>query len=181
MSRSGVPGELRGLQRLHESYGRIPWEKLIRPAVTVARYGFEVSVDQEAAMDSLGSPSFLSTDPNWATDFAPNGTRVSQGETMTRKSYGDLLELIAERGINAFYSGDVARSTINAVQAAGGIMTLHDLSNYSVAIRSPIEIAYHDFKITSGSAPSGGTVALIASQLHCSKQKAFVLHHSHDC
>ena len=113
-------------------------------------------------MDLLGSPSFLSKDPNWAVDFAPNGTRVGQGDIMTRKRYADLLELIAQRGADAFYTGDTAKSTITAVQAANGTMTLKDLSNYSVAIRSPVEIAYRGYKITSCGAPSSGTVALNA-------------------
>lgn len=39
-------------------------------------------------------------------------------------------------------------------------MTLHDLKNYSVAIRKPAQITYRDFRLTSCSAPSSGEVAL---------------------
>ena len=39
-------------------------------------------------------------------------------------------------------------------------MTLHDLANYSVAIRRPSEITYRGYKLTSCSAPSSGEVAL---------------------
>lgn len=53
-----------------------------------------------------------------------------------------------------------AKHTINAVQAAGGIMTLDDLKNYQVSIRDPISITYKDFTLHSCSAPSGGSVAL---------------------
>jgi gamma-glutamyltranspeptidase/glutathione hydrolase len=34
---SGVPGEVRGLQRLHENYGKLPWATILQPAVEVAR------------------------------------------------------------------------------------------------------------------------------------------------
>ena len=40
-------------------------------------------------------------------------------------------------------------------------MTLDDLKNYTIAIRNPSQISYRDnYKITSGSAPSSGTVAM---------------------
>ena len=148
------------MQYLHERYGSLPWRDLVDPAVRVARYGFEVSVDQAAAMDSMGPRSFLSEDPDWAIDFAPNGTRVGKGDTMTRKRYANLLELIAREGVDSFYRGDVARTTISAVRAAGGIMTLNDLTNYSVTVRSPLGIAYRGYKIIGCGAPAGGTVAL---------------------
>ena len=39
---SGVPGELRGLERLHKTYGKLPWRTVTKPAVNVARNGFTV-------------------------------------------------------------------------------------------------------------------------------------------
>ena len=159
---SGVPGELRGLELLHQKYGSRPWVDLILPSVEVARNGFCVTDDQAAAMDMLGSSSFLSTDSSWAIDFAPNGTRLGQGDTMMRKRYADLLELIARDGADAFYRGQTAKSTVAAIRAANGIMTLEDLSSYSVIARSPVEISYRGYRITSCGAPSSGIVALNA-------------------
>ncbi|KAH0564831.1 hypothetical protein GP486_001779 [Trichoglossum hirsutum] len=159
---SGVPGEIRGLQHLHRTYGSLPWAVLVRPAIEVARYGFRVGEDLVTAMDEAtdGSANFLVEDPAWAIDFAPNGTRVGLGDIMTRRRYADLLEDIAERGPDFFYADTIANKTIAAVQAANGIMTLDDLKNYTVAIRRPVEIEYRGFKLTSCSAPSSGAVVL---------------------
>lgn len=162
MRDSGVPGELRGLELLHQKYGSRPWIDLILPAVEVARNGFQVTADQAAAMDVLGPSSFLSKDSSWATDFAPNGTRVGQGDIMTRKRYASLLELIARDGADAFYRGETAKTTVAAIRATNGIMTLDDLSSYRVIIRPPVEISYRDYRITSCGAPSSGIVALNA-------------------
>ncbi|THC88214.1 hypothetical protein EYZ11_012342 [Aspergillus tanneri] len=93
-------------------------------------------------------------------DFAPNGTRLGLGDTMTRKRYADILEVIAERGPNAFYTGPIAETMINAVQEANGIMTLDDLKNYSVIIRNISQIDYRGFRITSTTSPSSGIVAM---------------------
>ncbi|KAI0183169.1 gamma-glutamyltransferase [Xylaria flabelliformis] len=160
---SGVPGELRGLERLHKNYGSLPWKQLVLPAVKVARYGFKVTEDLVHYMDTTTpSNKFLTDDPTWAIDFAPNGYRVKLGETITRKRYADTLETIANEGPDAFYTGAIAKATIAALTKANGTMTLEDLKNYTVAIRNPAKIDYRGYKLTATSAPSGGIVALSA-------------------
>ncbi|KAK5632740.1 hypothetical protein RRF57_008454 [Xylaria bambusicola] len=158
---SGVPGELRGLERLHKKYGSLPWKQLVLPAVKVARYGFKVTEDLVRYMDSVTpNGNFLTEDPTWAIDFAPNGHRLKLGETITRKRYADTLEVIAHEGPDAFYTGAIAKATISALTKANGTMTLEDLKNYTIAIRKPSVINYRGYKLTGTSAPSGGIVAL---------------------
>jgi gamma-glutamyltranspeptidase/glutathione hydrolase len=103
---------------------------------------------------------FLSKNPTWAIDFAPNGTRLGLGDTITRRRYADTLETIGKRGAEAFYSGPIAETMIDALQSANGTMTLEDLKNYTVAIRNVSQIDYRGYKVTSTSAPSSGVVAL---------------------
>ncbi|EME39113.1 hypothetical protein DOTSEDRAFT_75017 [Dothistroma septosporum NZE10] len=159
---SGVPGELKGLAHLHEHYGSLPWKDLVLPAVKVARDGFPVTQDLVKYMNSAvsGIDNFLVNDPNWAIDFAPNGTRLGLGDTITRKRYAATLEQIAERGIDAFYEGPIAQTFIKAIQSSNGTMTLADLKNYTVAIRPAQNITYRGYKVHGTGAPSSGTVGL---------------------
>lgn len=159
---SGIPGELRATEYVHKKYGVLPWDHVIKPAIKVARYGFKVTDDLVRYMDSTSNNSFLTQDPSWAIDFAPNGTRLGLGETITRKRYADTLEVIAARGADAFYTGAIANATITALQKTGGIMTLEDLKNYTIAHRKTVEIQYRGHKLTSTNAPSSGVVALSA-------------------
>ncbi|KAI0474854.1 gamma-glutamyltransferase 1 [Xylaria cf. heliscus] len=160
---SGVPGELRGLEHLHSKYGTLPWKQLVLPAVNVARNGFTVTEDLVHYMDSVTpNGNFLTDNPTWAIDFAPHGYRVKLGETITRKRYANTLEIIANKGPDAFYNGPIAQATIAALTKANGTMTLEDLKNYTVAIRKPATINYRGYKLTATSAPSGGEVALSA-------------------
>lgn len=103
---SGVPGELRGLERLHQGYASKSWESLVMPAVKVARNGFPVTEDLVRYMASAtaGIDNFLVNDPTWAIDFAPNGTLLGLGDTITRRRYADTLEAIAKRG-KTMYQG----------------------------------------------------------------------------
>ncbi|KAJ5744928.1 hypothetical protein N7533_009798 [Penicillium manginii] len=159
---SGVPGEVRALEHLHKKYGSLPWSTLVKPAIHTARDGFPVTPDLVKYMDSaVGTgEDFLSKDPNWALDFAPNGTRLGLGDIITRKRYADTLEAIAEGGAAAFYSGAIAENTIKALQASNGTMTLEDLKNYSIEIRNTSQIDYRGYTVTSTTTPSSGSVAL---------------------
>lgn len=134
----------------------------MQPAIRTARDGFPVSEDLIKYMNlAVGSKEdFLSQNPTWALDFAPNGTRLGLGEIITRRRFADTLETIAERGPDAFYSGPIAETMINAVQAANGTMTLEDLANYTVIIRNISQIDYRGYTVTSGPSPSSGTIAL---------------------
>lgn len=116
-------------------------------------------------MDRLNSTIF-EDDPAWSVDFAPNGTRLGLGDILTRRRYADMLESIAERGPDAFYTGSLAATTVAAVKRAGGIISMDDLANYALAIREPKQITYRDFRIfTTGSPTSGGVVLNILKTL----------------
>lgn len=157
---SGVPGELRGLEYVHKKYGALDWAKVMAPAIKVARQGWDVDEDLLSYISNTSNTSFLVEDPNWAIDFAPHGRLLKLGETMTRKRYADTLEVIANEGADAFYSGAIANATITALRASNGTMTLEDLKNYAIAHREPLNIMYRGHKLTSTNAPSSGPVAL---------------------
>ncbi|XMA12808.1 hypothetical protein WAI453_005599 [Rhynchosporium graminicola] len=159
---SGVPGDLRGLEYLHNKYGVLPWRAVCNPAIHVARYGFPVTEDLVRYMHDAteNGNTFLTDDPQFAIDFAPNGTLLGLGDILTRKRYANTLETVAKHGVKAFYSGDIAKHTIKALRAANGTMTLSDLSSYRVSIRPTLNITYKGYNIYSSSVPSGGSVAL---------------------
>ncbi|KAF1850387.1 gamma-glutamyltransferase [Cucurbitaria berberidis CBS 394.84] len=161
---SAVPGELRGLEYLSKTYGRLPWKRLLQPAIKIAQNGFPVGADLIRYLD-YGETDFLVKDPSWSQDFAPNGTRVGAGDYVTRPRYARTLSSIAEQGAEAFYSGDIAELTISAVKRAGGIISMNDLASYSVRIREPLTITYRGFKLTGCEAPASGAVTLSAMKL----------------
>ena len=114
-------------------------------------------------MDLAGEFSrydFLVKDPSWAEDFAPNGTRVGTGDTMTRKRYAHTLEAIAVGGPEAFYEGPMAEATVRALHGTNGTMTTDDLAEYDVVSKPPVSIDYKGFRLYGCGAPASGAVAL---------------------
>ncbi|KAK5661002.1 hypothetical protein OQA88_12380 [Cercophora sp. LCS_1] len=157
----GIPGELRGLEYLHNRYGKLPWSWLVAPAERVARQGFYVNEDLVRYMNNVGgNTSFLVTDPVWAIDFAPNGTLVQLGDVITRKRYADTLHEISINGATAFYSGMVADSIVTTINKTGGILDLTDLANYQIKSKKALSINYRDYTLYTTDAPSSGAVML---------------------
>ncbi|KAF9777737.1 gamma-glutamyltranspeptidase [Thelephora terrestris] len=157
----GVPGELRGWELLHQKYGKLPWPKLFEGAIKLARCGFTVNQDLAAALNNDTYP-FLTTDPLWAEVYAPNGILLQQGDTAYRKRYANTLEIIAQQGADAFYTGSIAENIVSTASSNGGIITLDDLENYSALTRTPVNITYRGNRIFSTVAPSSGAVVLSA-------------------
>lgn len=158
---SGVPGELKGLHHIHRYYGSLEWSRILQPAITLARDGFEVSHDFAVAMAlSTKTDDFLTHDSVWAEDFAPNGRMLRAGEMMTRKRYARTLQTIASAGADVFYTGPIAQATIKAIQATNGTMNLKDLSKYQAISRTPVKINHKGFRIYSTGAPASGSVTL---------------------
>jgi len=163
---SATPGEVRGLQQIHGKYGKMSWERVMQPAIALARDGFEVSDDFERAMEiSSMNSDFLTKDPLWAIDFAPNGTRVGRGDMITRKRYAKTLESIARDGANAFYTGPIADATIRAIKKEDGIITRQDLRKYAVMLRRPVEIEFKGNLLCSCGVPASGAVTLSALKI----------------
>lgn len=133
----------------------------MEPAIRTARDGFRVTEDLARIMASATkSGNFLSDNPTWAVDFAPQGSLLKVGDIITRRRYSDTLDKIARYGADAFYTGPMAEAMVNAVRAANGTMTLEDLKNYTVASRPTAQIEYRGMTVTSTTAPSSGVVLL---------------------
>lgn len=113
----------------------------------------------------MSESDFLVNDPNWAQDFAPNGTLLGLGDMMTRKRYASTLHTIAREGAGAFYDGPIAEATIQAIQLSNGTMTLDDISQYNISLREPVQIDYRGYKMYSTGSPSSGSVALKAFKI----------------
>ena len=109
-------------------------------------------------MSTIFKRDFLTSDPSWSIDFAPNGTILGLGDIMTRKRYANTLEAIAEQGADAFYTGAIAQTTIQAIRKTNGSMTMQDLEDYTIVSRKPVEVDYKDYHVIGCGAPASGAV-----------------------
>jgi gamma-glutamyltranspeptidase/glutathione hydrolase/leukotriene-C4 hydrolase len=101
----------------------------------------------------------------WHKVYFPNGVAVKQGDIVKRSTLADTLEIIATKGADEFYQGDIAKALVETIQAAGGIATLEDFKSYQPVIRRTLSTYYNGRKVTTCSEPTSGPVLLAVLNL----------------
>ena len=162
----GVPGILALLQEVQSEHGKTAWRELFDPAVALADNGFDVSPRLAAAI--ADSAQELSVDANAAAYFL-NADRSPKtaGTRLTNPAYSKTLGVIASDP-KSFYTGDVARAIVAAsTDASGGrtpsLMTVEDLSGYTVKKREPLCTPYRGKEICGMPPPSSGGIAVAST------------------
>ncbi|CAK9783960.1 gamma-glutamyltranspeptidase [Cutaneotrichosporon oleaginosum] len=160
-----VPGEIKGLYRLHELYGRAEWASLVAPSAALAR-GAPMGRDlyDFLARECPNAPSiegsWMADDAEFVRAFTRDGRLIQVGEMWAREEYAAVLEAIGERGPDAFYAGDVAVAIVKAVRGRGGVMSVDDLTNYTPIHRTPLSTTFRGHEVYSIPAPGSGATLL---------------------
>ena len=116
----GVPGELKGLERLWQKHGRVDWQKLFDLATDVAENGFPVTNWTERALGIVGETKF--TDE--LRRFLKTDTKryIVEGDRFTALELGRTLRQIGAHGnADPFYKGQLAHDMVKEINAAGGV------------------------------------------------------------
>ena len=155
---AGIPGLPAALDHINQKYGRLSLKQTLAPAILHAKSGFKVTSHYQS-MAQLRLQT-LQNSPAAAEIFLEYNTPPKIGHIIRQLDLANTLEKLASLGRNGFYQGAVANKLIQGVQAAGGIWTHSDLSDYQVKERQPIIGRYQGYKITSASLPSSGGIVL---------------------
>ncbi len=153
-----VPGTVAGLEYAREKYGTRARVALIAPAISFARRGFVLDRG-DIAMFASASEHF-GDDAATAAIFLNRGKPFQTGERLVQKDLAKTLTLIAQRGPEAFYSGETADAIAAASATGKGIVTRADLQRYRVRELAPVECDYRGFHIVAAPPPSSGGVAI---------------------
>ncbi|WP_303319171.1 gamma-glutamyltransferase [Flavivirga abyssicola] len=151
----GVPGSVAGIFAVHEKFGSLPIEDIIKPSINLAYKGVVVTKKQEAKIKKY-QPFFLKANK----DSILFNKVWKMGDTIKYPALAKTLERILVHGKNEFYKGETAKRLVNFIQENGGILTEEDLAKYTVKWRTPTTFMYDNLKIISMSPPSSGGVCL---------------------
>ena len=160
----GVPGTVAGLALALEKYGsgKFTLADLLQPAIRLADEGLPVEDD---VADTLGDAvaQFAPWPASAKIFLHPDGTALREGETLVQRDLAATLRAIADRGPRAFYEGPIAEKLVDAIKAAGGIMTVEDLKSYQPTLRAPVRGRYRGYEVVSMPLPSSGGIVLAES------------------
>ena len=155
---AGIPGLPAALVHLAQHYGRLPLKTSLAPAIRIARAGFPIYARLEKGYGSRRA--VMERYSGTRAVFLADGTPPTVGETLKQPELARTLELLAEKGFDGFYRGDVARKLLAAVKEEGGQWRADELSGYKVREREPLRLKYRGWDITTAPPPSSGGVAL---------------------
>ena len=151
-----VPGSVAGMAYAEKKFGRLSLDKVMAPAIKLAREGFPLA--WEDARD-LHDPE-LASFPESRRIFQRDGNYYQAGEIFRQPELAHTLEQIA-RNPDDFYRGEMARQLAADMKKNGGLITAADLAAYEIKEREPIRGMYRGYEIISAPPPSSGGIALI--------------------
>ncbi|MCL1893312.1 MAG: gamma-glutamyltransferase [Holophagaceae bacterium] len=157
----GVPGTVAGLHLAWTERGKLPWARLIDPAIKLAREGFIISKPLANALERA-LPRF-SKYPASIAQFSNYGKPLKEGERLIQSDLATTLERIAKHGPKDFYSGETAKLLVKEMKVGKGLITAKDLKNYKVIKRQPVMGTYRGFQVIGAPPPSSGGIAIIES------------------
>lgn len=157
---SGTPGTVAGFSLALEKYGTLPLNKVVRPAITLAKEGFVIN---DALADDLKTygREVLPNHENSKAIFWKNGEPLKKGDKLVQANLAHSLEMIAEKGPKEFYQGAIADQIAQQMSQNGGLITKEDLASYRAIERTPISGDYRGYHVFSMPPPSSGGIHIV--------------------
>jgi gamma-glutamyltranspeptidase/glutathione hydrolase len=154
----GVPGSVAGMFEAHRRFGHLPWADLLAPAVKLARDGH--TIDAVRSRNIALEAHRLVLFPASRALLLQQGEALPPGTLLVQPDLARTLQLIADSGPPAFYSGSIANLMVDEMKRGAGIITKEDLAGYQAKWRTPLRIVYRRDTVYTMPPPSGGGVTL---------------------
>ena len=157
---AGVPGSVAGLHKAHSEFGRLPWKRVLQPAIQQAREGVAVSYDL-AQLLRQRQQRMCRNKATCGYFYKDGGVPYEPGEIFVQEDLAASLDRIAEEGPKGFYSGKTADLIVAEMVRGGGLVDAASLAAYKVVVREPVRGTYRGYEITTMPPPSSGGVHVI--------------------
>ena len=155
-----IPGTLAGLSLALKQHGTMSLKEVMAPATRIAEEGYTVSKTLNAMMKDNFEK--LTKYPAAAAVYLKDGLPYEVGDKLVLKDLAKSYRLIAEKGPDVFYKGEIADAIEKEMKASGkGLISKADLAAYKPAIRTPVRGTYRGYEIISMAPPSSGGTHVI--------------------
>jgi len=135
----GVPGVPAGLDALHRRHGRLPWTRLVEPALRLARDGVDFPQGHAACLAMIAA---VMTMNDGARIYSPGGELLPAGGRLEQPGLVPVFELLCDEGARTFYEGSLAQALLALMDERGGLVARADLEAYEATWAHPVELGY---------------------------------------
>jgi gamma-glutamyltranspeptidase / glutathione hydrolase len=161
-----VPGAPAAWKDLHDRFGRLPFGRLLEPALRYAQEGHPVSpisvwhwrYQVDEVHPGLSGDEFAA----FGDLVAPGGVTPGVGDLWRSEDMARTLRLIAETGAETIYRGTIAERIVAFSRATGGFLAREDLEAHRSAWVEPISTEYRGHDVWEIPPNGQGIAALIA-------------------
>lgn len=158
-----VPGALRAWERLVVDHGRMPWARLLQPAIEAAERG--VCVPERLARDWGRQLEKLRRNDTAAAIFLPEGTPPVPGAVHRQPLLAGTLRAVAVQGAQAFYEGEIASHLVATLRDAGGLHDISDFSDFMPEYVKPISVGYRGYDLWECPPNGQGPVPMLMAKV----------------
>lgn len=153
---SGVPGTVAGLFASMK-YAKLPFKKLIAPAIVLAEKGFAITESQARSFNA-SKEEFVRNNKNKIAFVKED--KWKEGDLLVQPELAATLKRISSKGFDGFYKGATANLIVAEMKRSNGIISLDDLKNYKAKERTATRFNYKDYEIIGMPMPSSGGLLL---------------------
>ena len=140
-----VPGAVSAWAELSERFGKLPFGELLEPAIHYARHGFPVS-PITARVWAL-APTRYAGMREFCETFLPGGAPPLPGHLFRNPHLARTLDLIALRGADVFYRGEIADRIIKHATLTGGLLSHEDLASHASEWVEPLGMDFRGYTL----------------------------------
>jgi gamma-glutamyltranspeptidase/glutathione hydrolase len=146
-----VPGLPAGLVALSREHGRLPWRRLVQPALALARDGVAFPPAHAACLAMLAP---VMTMNEGERIYAPGGELLQAGDRLEQPGLAAALEELADDETSV-YEGALADALLELLSERGGLVTRDDLAAYQAGWSEPVELSYAGHRLATRADLSG--------------------------
>jgi gamma-glutamyltranspeptidase/glutathione hydrolase len=144
-----VPGLPAALGELWEKLGRLPWRRLVEPALELARGGVALPEMHERSLLMLGDVFSLERGRDL---FVREGRMLQMGELLVQPGLVQTLEALADEGTASVYRGSLAEALL---RIDGVVFTGSDLRAYAARWSDPVLVGFQGHRVATRGGLSG--------------------------
>jgi gamma-glutamyltranspeptidase/glutathione hydrolase len=152
-----TPGNVNLWETLAKEHGKLPWPRLLAPAIRLADEGFTISAHTAKHIQS----EFAAFPEHAKAIYGKDGKPLQAGDKLVQRDLARSLRLLAAQGAKVIHGGEIGEAIDKQMRQAGGFLTLDDLKKNRAEWWEPISIDYRGHKIVASPLPNNAWNGLL--------------------